>query len=176
MTEEQLKKISPYITKKNLAIYTPLLNKWLPYYSINTKQRIASFIAELLHECASFGHTTEIASGSAYDTGRLANKLGNTPQKDGDGQKYKGRGCFQITGLNNYKEVSKALGVDFVSNPYLLAQPNYAVQSACWWWNNRKLNLLADKGDFKKITEIINGGTNGYSERLSFYKKALSVL
>ena len=176
MTQEQLKAISPYITKKNLVIYTPLLDKWLPYYSINTKLRIAAFIAQVMHESGSFGYTTELASGSAYDTGRLARKLGNTPQKDGDGQKYKGRGLIQITGLNNYKEISKWLGVDFVSNPLLLAEPNYAVQSACWWWNNRKLNLLADNGEFKKITKVINGGTNGYSERLSFYKKALSVL
>ena len=176
MTEEQLKKISPSISSKNLVVYTPLLNKWMPYYSINTKLRIAAFIAQVMHESGSFRYTTELASGSAYDTGRLAKKLGNTPQKDGDGQKYKGRGCFQITGLSNYKEVSKALGVDFVSNPLLLAEPNYAVQSACWWWNKRKLNLLADKGDFKKITKIINGGTNGYSERLAFYNKALRVL
>ena len=176
MTQEQLKAISPYITKKNLAIYTPLLNKWLPYYSINTKLRIAAFIAQVMHESGSFRYTTELASGSAYDTGRLARKLGNTPQEDGDGQKYKGRGLIQITGLNNYKEISKGLGVDFVSNPSLLAEPNYAAQSACWWWDNRKLNLLADKGEFKKITKVINGGTSGYSERRSFYKKALSVL
>ena len=107
MTQEQLKAISPYITKKNLVIYTPLLDKWLPYYSINTKLRIAAFIAQVMHESGSFGYTTELASGSAYDTGKLARKLGNTPQKDGDGQKYKGRGLIQITGLNNYKEISQ---------------------------------------------------------------------
>ena len=176
ITEEQLRQIAPYASEENIKIYTPLLNKWMPYYSINTKLRQAAFIAQVMHESGSFRYTTELASGSAYDTGRLARKLGNTPQKDGDGQKYKGRGLIQITGLNNYKEISKGLGADFVSNPSLLAQPNYAAQSACWWWNNRKLNLLADKGEFKKITKVINGGTNGYSERRSFYKKALSVL
>ena len=176
MTEEQLKKISPSISSNNLVIYTPLLNKWMPYYSINTKLRQAAFIARALHECGSFRYTTEIASGAAYDTGRLAVKLGNTPQKDGDGQKYKGRGVMQITGKSNYSAVSKALNVDFVSNPTLLSEPNYAVQSACWWWWNRKLNALADKGDFKEIVRIVNGGENGLEESLALYNKALSVL
>ena len=176
MTEEQLKKISPSISSKNLVIYTPLLNKWMPYYSINTKLRQAAFIARALHECGSFRYTTEIASGIAYDTGKLAEKLGNTPQKDGDGQKYKGRGLIQITGKNNYSEISKAFNVDFVSNPTLLSEPNYAVQSACWWWWNRKLNSLADNKSFLSITKIINGGKNGLSERISLYNKALCVL
>jgi len=176
MTEEQLKKISQSTSSKNLVVYTPLLNKWMPYYSINTKLRQAAFIAQILHESGSFNYTTEIASGAAYDTGRLAVKLGNTPQKDGDGQKYKGRGLIQITGKNNYSEISKAFNIDFISNPTLLSEPNYAVQSACWWWWNRKLNSLADNRSFLSITKIINGGINGYSERRSFYKKALSVL
>ena len=176
MTEEQLKKISPSISSKNLVVYTPLLNKWMPYYSINTKLRQSAFIARALHECGSFRYTTEIASGAAYDTGRLAVKLGNTPQKDGDGQKYKGRGVMQITGKSNYSAVSKALNVDFVSNPTLLSEPNYAVQSACWWWWNRKLNALADKGDFKEIVRIVNGGENGLEESLALYNKALCVL
>ena len=176
MTEEQLKKISPSISSKNLVIYTPLLNKWMPYYSINTKLRQAAFIAQILYESGSFNYTSEIASGSAYDTGKLAKKLGNTPQKDGDGQKYKGRGLIQITGKNNYSEISKAFNVDFVSNPTLLSEPNYAVQSACWWWWNRKLNSLADNRSFLSITKIINGGKNGLSKRLALYNKALCVL
>ena len=176
MTEEQLAKIAPHASAENIKIYTPLLNKWMPYYSINTKLRQAAFIAQILHESACFKYTKEIASGAAYDTGRLAVKLGNTPQKDGDGEKYKGRGFIMITGRTNYQAVSKGLGVDFVSHPELLEQPGYAVQSACWWWTTHGLNALADKKDFKTITKKINGGYNGYLDRMMYYKRALAVM
>ena len=56
---------------------------------------------------------------SKYDTGTLAKRLGNTPEADGDGQKYKGRGYVQITGLANYKFFSKITGKDLVNNPDL---------------------------------------------------------
>ncbi len=176
ITEKQLKSIAPQATDANVSLYTPLLNKWMPYYSINTKPRQAAFVAQILHETACFRYIKEIASGAAYDTGKLAVKLGNTPDKDGDGQRYKGRGAIMVTGKDNYKKVSDALGVDFISHPELLEQPSYAIQSACWWWWSNGLNQLADKGDFKGITKKINGGYNGYLDRLMYYKRALKTL
>ena len=176
MTEEQLRKIAPHISEENIKIYTPLLNKWMPYYSINTKLRQAAFVAQILHETDSLRYTQEIASGEKYDTGKLAKRLGNTPQRDGDGQKYKGKGCIMITGKDNYKAASKGLGVDFVNHPELLKELQYAVQSACWWWTTHGLNLLADKKDFKTITKKINGGYNGYLDRVMYYKRALAIL
>ncbi len=171
MTEEQLRKIAPHVSEENIKIYTPLLNKWMPYYSINTKLRQAAFIAQILHETEDFKYTEEIASGKKYE-GRK--DLGNTEK--GDGERYKGKGCIMITGRANYAAVSKGLGVDFVSHPELLKEPCYAVQSACWWWNQHGLNLLADKKDFKAITKKINGGYNGYLDRLMYYRRALTAL
>ena len=54
-----------------------------------------------------------------YDTGAIAQSLGNTPQADGDGYKFRGRGYVQITGTTNYRKFSKILGIDLLTYPDL---------------------------------------------------------
>lgn len=147
-------------------------------FEINTPARIAAFLAQIAHESGSLLYVKEIASGKAYDTGRLAKTLGNTPEADGDGQKYKGRGLIQITGLANYLKCSIDLFGDnrLMKKPELLEQPTNAALSAAWFWGSRKLNSLADAGDFRKITLRINGGYNGLEDRLQFYSRAKQAL
>lgn len=171
MTKDQLKKIAIHATQKNIEAFLPHLNKFMLQYDIVGKLREAAFIAQVLHESGSFRYVKEIASGKAYE-GRK--DLGNT--QPGDGPKFKGRGLIQITGRANYQSLSNDFGVDFVADPIKLEQPEYAVHSACWFWNKNNLNKLADISDFVKITKRINGGTNGIEERQMFYNKALSVL
>lgn len=117
-----------------------------------------------------------------------ANRLGNGDTKSGDGWRYRGRGLIQITGKSNYNEASQKmyalpLGVDFVDEPELLATPEYAAQSAAWWWENAGLNAIADglggANDtevFKQITKRVNGGYNGLDDRLAIYNRAKSVI
>lgn len=172
ITVEQLKQILPYSSDKNRRVYCNLLNVYMNVYDINTPMRVAAFIAQIGHESGSFRYTEEIASGEAYE-GRK--DLGNTQK--GDGVKYKGRGLIQITGRANYTHISNAMDTDFINNPHLLAIPDRAAASACWWWRNRGLNELADREiNFQKITKIINGGYNGLADRKEIYKRALKVL
>lgn len=56
---------------------------------------------------------------SKYDTGRLARILGNTPEADGDGVFYAGRGHVMITGKNNYRKFSALLNIDLLQFPDL---------------------------------------------------------
>jgi putative chitinase len=63
-----------------------------------------------------------------------------------------------------------------VRNPEILASPENAVRSAYWFWNKRNLNAIADKPDFKTVCKRINGGLNGYAERLKYYEAALEIL
>ncbi|MCY1301190.1 hypothetical protein D9M70_507850 [compost metagenome] len=113
-----------------------------------------------------------------YDTGKLAERLGNTPEADGDGQFYRGRGLIQVTGKYNYTMTSIALFRDdrLVREPWLLEEPEWAVQSAGWFWFSKGLNVLADGGEFLRITKIINGGTNGLDERREIWGRARQVL
>lgn len=174
VTESQLRSCGVNLTKAK--IYAPLLSKYSDKYQINTQMRMAHFLAQVLHESACLNYVKELASGAAYDTGRLAKMLGNTPEADGDGQRYKGRGLIQITGRTNYTECGKGLKLDLISHPELLEKPEYAVWSACWYWDKYKLNLLADKDQLTNITKKINGGTNGLSNRLALLGKAKKAL
>ncbi|QYX49981.1 glycoside hydrolase family 19 protein [Pseudomonas tussilaginis] len=149
--------------------------------STPTRLRMAAFIAQIGHESGQFRYVRELGGDAylaKYDTGKLAQRLGNTPEADGDGQKYRGRGLIQVTGRANYEACSEALFGDsrLLATPELLEQPVYASMSAGWFWHRAGLNTLADKGDFLTITKRINGGTNGLEDREALYKLALEVL
>lgn len=167
LTEQQIKRIMPYATTANIQKYLPHLNELMPRYEINTPLRAAHFIAQLAHECGSFRYVEEIASGAAYE-GRA--DLGNV--KPGDGVKFKGRGLIQLTGRTNYTKFSDYTGHDFINRPADLTQPNFAVESACWFWKTRGLNELADKDDVRAVTKRINGGYNGLADRESYLVRA----
>ena len=171
MTLTQLHKIAPAASLKKLEVFYPHLVKYMTEYGIDTTARVSAFISQIIHESGSFRYTQEIASGKAYE-GRK--DLGNV--KFGDGKRFKGRGLIQITGRSNYEQISKFTGIDFLHTPTLLETPEYAVMSACWWWNSRSLNALADKYMFTAITKIINGGFNGLEERKEIYRIAQKTL
>lgn len=170
LTADDLAKIyATTVTQPN--IYIDWLNIYMPKYGITTPSRVTAFLAQIGHESARLYHTEERASGQAYEHRK---SLGNN--KPGDGVRYKGRGLIQITGKYNYTKLSEATGIDFLNNPTWLTEPEYAVMSACWFWQVNGLNELADKGNFKLITKRINGGYNGLEDREMLYDKAKRVL
>ena len=158
-------------------------------YEINTPKRQACFIGQCMHESGGFKFlkenlnysakglvatwpsrfpNEEYAEEYARKPERIANKvysgrMGNT--EDGDGAKYIGRGLIQLTGKDNYKAVTEALGIDLVANPQLLEEPRYAALSAGWFWNKKGLNALADASDIETMTKRINGGSIGIADR-----------
>lgn len=194
MTNEQLAKLG--IDSKFLEP----LNHAFEKYEINTPLRQAAFIGQCSHECANFKVFKENLNYSAkglmatwpsrfpdYDTAeryerqpeKIANKvyagrMGNT--EDGDGSKFIGRGCIQITGRDGYKQCGDALGVNLLENPDLLLEPEYAVLSAAWFWNKKGLNALADNQNYEDMTKRINGGLNGLEARKTAIAHALSIL
>lgn len=59
---------------------------------------------------------------SKYDTGKLASALGNTPEADGDGQRFAGRGYVQITGAANYRKFGIEASPDDALKPDVAAR------------------------------------------------------
>jgi putative chitinase len=40
------------------------------------------------------------------------------------------------------------------------------VEVACWYWQARAINSFADADDAEAVTRKINGGLNGFADRL----------
>ena len=133
-----------------------------------TYPRTAYLLATTYHETAhTFKPIKEYGGDkylSKYDTGRLAKALGNTPQADGDGIKYAGRGYVMITGRYNYKFAGEQLGIDLINNPDLALEPKYSAEilvkgSMNGWFTSKKLSdYINDKSkSYYQARQVING-------------------
>ncbi|OPA92420.1 lysozyme [Pseudomonas fluorescens] len=180
MTLGELQQVLPN-ARSQAGVFIAALNTAMANHQIMTARRVAAFLSQVGHESAQLRYVRELGSDqylSKYDTGPLAARLGNTPEADGDGQKYRGRGLIQITGRRNYLACSQALFGDdrLLQQPELLEQPQWACESAAWFWQSNGLNELADKDQFTTITRRINGGLNGLDDRLQLWARAKAAL
>jgi putative chitinase len=180
LTENNLIDIMPN-ARSQAGVFVYALNIANARRHIDSPKRIAAFLAQVGHESGQLRYVRELGNNqylSKYDTGTLALRLGNTPEADGDGQKYRGRGLIQITGRSNYRQCSLGLFGDerLLSLPELLEQPQWAAESAAWFWEQKGLNALADRDEFNTITRRINGGLNGLQDRLEIWARARVVL
>ena len=180
LTSAQLQQLFPN-ARTQAGVFISALNTAMTHRNINTPKRIAAFLAQVGHESGQLQYVRELGSDqylSKYDTGSLAARLGNTPQADGDGQKYRGRGLIQITGRDNYRTCSLGLFGDdrLLFIPELLEKPQWAAESAAWFWEQKGLNELADRDQFNSITRRINGGLNGLEDRLQLWARARALL
>lgn len=170
LTVTDLLRVMPNAGRR-AAIFLNPINAACAEFDINSKARLAAYLAQIAHESMSLFYTAEIASGARYE-GRL--DLGNTQK--GDGMKFKGRGLIQITGRANYVALMMDLDIDCVEHPEILEQPELAARSSGWFWKAHGLNKLADAGDQRAVTKRVNGGYNGLAERLDFFNSATKVI
>ncbi|MBP5948748.1 glycoside hydrolase family 19 protein [Pseudomonas sp. P42] len=180
ITENNLLNIMPN-ARSQAGVFVSALNSAMANRRIDTPKRITAFLAQIGHESGQLRYVRELGNNqylSKYDTGTLALRLGNTLEADGDGQKYRGRGLIQITGRANYRQCSLGLFGDerLLSLPELLEQPQWAAESAAWFWEKNGMNELADRDQFNTITRRINGGLNGLQDRLEIWARARAVL
>ena len=182
--------------------WVPALNDTFAKFQIATVRQQASFIGQCSHECGNFRTLTENLNYRAETLMKLwpkrfptlefakqyeknpqkiansvyANRMGNRDEASGDGYRFRGRGAIQCTGHSAYFHAGKALGVDFVMNPDLLATPQYAALSAGWFWSTHNCNALSEGQDWIGLTKKINGGTIGLKERIEHTERAIQVI
>lgn len=179
------------------------LNQTFDRFAISNPIQQAAFIAQCAHESKNFH---DLEEGLTYKTAaRLmaifprrfptpesaapyvnnpkalankiyANRMGNRDESSGDGYRFRGRGCIQLTGSDLYYKFGKAVGMDFWAEPDLVSTPTYAALSAGWFWSTHKCNDAALAQDWVKLTKIINGGTIGLDDRVKHTNEAIAVL
>jgi putative chitinase len=202
ITLELLQKLCPKTKRATLEQYVEPLQQVCEYYEMNTKERVASFLAQLLHES---GHLTAVIENLNYSAKGLnttfrkyfptiesaipyerkpdkiankvyANRMNNGDEASGDGAKFKGRGAIQLTGKANYVRFAADLGISLDECVTYMETAAGAISSAGWYWDQNNLNALADRGDIVAITKRVNGGTIGLTERTEIYHHALDLL
>jgi len=105
-----------------------------------------------------------------------ANRIGNGDEASGDGWRFRGRGLVQLTGRANYAALSRALGVDFIAQPDLVASSKYAAASAGYFWKSKGLNELADAEMYVALSRRINRSLDKFHERESRRRTALDAI
>lgn len=153
-------------------------------FEINTPARQAAFLAQVGHESGGFKFINEIWGPTAAQTRykvRGAGDLGNV--QPGDGYLFRGRGWLQLTGRDNYRRAYQRLlkrfgdqVPDFEKYPDTVATSRWAAMTAADFWWTHGCNALADQGRFEQVTRTINGGLNGYPDRLALWDRAREAL
>ena len=171
-------------------------------FKIDTPVKLAHFLSQCGHESGGFKVTQEnlnygakglrgifakyfptdaLAAQYERKPEKIANKvyggrMGNGPEASGDGYKFRGRGFIQLTGHDNYKAFSTAIGEDCVANPDLVAT-KYPLASAAWFFT-RCLAKCVDASDTSVLaaTKCVNGGTIGLPDRIKHFKEYYSLL
>lgn len=142
------------LTEHQLTQHVDALVPAFEEYEIDTCDRVAAALAQFAHETGGWRWLRELGS-STY----LRRYNG-----------YPGRGYIHVTWKSNYADMQECTGVPIVANPKLAEKPEVAAKISACWWRKHRLNQLADQRDMKQITRIINGGYNGFSERLRYYR------
>ena len=187
------------------------LNETFERFNISTVRQQGAFIGQCGHECGNFKvfeenlnyraetlmklwpkrfPTLEFAKQYERNPRKIANsvysnRMGNRDEASGDGFRFRGRGAIQLTGHSGYYHAGKALGIDFVMEPDLVATPKYALLTAGWFWSTHGCNELAESGapldnegrpTWINLTKKINGGTIGLADRVKHTQEAIVVL
>lgn len=177
----------------------PVLAARLAPAGIDTPLRVAHFLSQTCYESGNFAHLEENLDYSAARIAEVwerlrpraealahnpealgnaayANENGNGNEAGGDGFRFRGRGLLQLTGRYNYGWVGEKAGLDLIGDPDLAATPDGAVRCAIAFWLARAINEAADADDSAKVTRLVNGGTDGLSDRLEYKVRALRLL
>ncbi|CAI5743197.1 unnamed protein product [Hyaloperonospora brassicae] len=127
----------------------------------NDKRELAAFLAQTAHESDNF----KAAEEYARDTYSVWQYCDNSTYPCGPDRRYHGRGPMQLAWNYNYYIAGKALGVDLLNNPEIVAQDTTVTwMTALWFWMTPQKygriihDFVAGVDGFAQSTDSINGG------------------
>ncbi len=150
---------------------------------INTPLRVAHFMAQISAEC---GAGTEMVENLNYTAQRLLvvwpsrfptlqsalpyagnpaalgdrvynGRMGNSTGTD-DGYNYRGRGCLQLTGRDNYQEIGQLCGLDLIDKQNLVVDPSHTLLIAATEFTNAGCLRWCDEDSVLEVSALINLG------------------
>jgi putative chitinase len=169
--QETLKRLAPRTPAHKRDRFVPFLEEACKRYEIDTELRLAAFLATICFESDYFKTTKEYRATKPGRAKTLQDKYWNTG--------FYGRGLIQLTHERNYRAFSEAMHKtsiervatgEFIAFPEQVAEPKWAVESACWFWQSNNLNKYADKGQFFQVQGLVN------PTRLKLYDIALRAV
>lgn len=189
------------------AAWAAVLAPEMARQQIITAARMAGFLSNITHETGGLRRLVEnlhyssaerlmaiwprrfpdrasalpfVANGPALAERVYGGRMGN--RAPGEGWRFRGRGCYQTTGRDNYTALSRITGegLDVLTDDAspLEARPG-AVRSAVVFWASISGNRLADAGTEADLTELRrrgNGGTIGLDDVLARDRKIRAAL
>ncbi len=189
-----IKKLWPRATEElRASIYDG--DEWFEKTGITSKLALAHFMAQISHECgagttmvenlnyraealvkqwpthfnhiqaAQMAHKPQLIANQAYN-GRMGNRLNSQ-----DGWNFRGRGGAQTTGRYAYEKLSKHTGLDLLTNPDWVCDPQYFLRIASADFVQCGCLPYALKDDVRNVTKRLNGGVIGLEKRKVWLKQ-----
>lgn len=196
ITKEQLYSIFPATKKAVLDVYVEPLNDTFEEFKFDNAMSVRVFLAQVGHESAGFNATAENLNYSEqtllkvfkkYFTSAEAKKFARKPEaianrvyanrgqngneSSGDGWRFRGRGLLQITFKSNYSSVAKYFEMSLEDTIKYLETPEGGARAAGWFFAVNNLVSKARLGDMKTVTLRVNGGLNGWDDRMAIFNR-----
>lgn len=173
----------------------------LPKYGISSDLVLAHFMAQISLEC---GAGTEVEENLSYSAQRmrqvwpsrfptlasalpyqhnprlLANKVYNgrmgNALNSNDGWDFRGRGATQTTGRDGYKSLGDRMALPLVTSPDMANDPARFLECGAADFVLCGCLPFAQQDNVLKVTQHLNGGTVGLSDRVAWLHRWKAAL
>lgn len=182
ITQTQLQAIMPNAGSR-AARFLGFLNETMHEFGIESKARMAAFLATVGHESGQLStleenlnysadalmrtwpahFTLDLSTQYARQPEKIANRAyasrgGNGDEASGDGWRYRGAGLIQLTFKDNQGACADHFCIPKADIGNWLRTPEGASRSAGWFWFANKIDRYADIGDFDGVCDTVNRG------------------